>query len=468
MDAPLFNKLNEYRKKEIYPFHMPGHKMGAGIEIEDVFSLDITEIDGFDNLHSAEGVIKEAQSLCAKTFGAKESFFLINGSSCGVTGSILALCSEKTVIAARNCHKSTFDGFILSGAKPVYIMPEIVDGYNVFGAVSLLEVEKACRENPEAAAVIIVSPTYEGVVSDIKAISKVVHMFNMVLIVDEAHGAHFNFNSYFPQSAVGLGADIVIQSLHKTLPSPTQTALLHVCSHRINTEKLKKCLAMVQSSSPSYLFMGIMDKCRAYLDNEGKKDFEEYSVKVKELRKSLGSLKNLKLMGEEIIGKNNVYDYDKGKIVLFSKGIDCMKIGEVLREKSKIELEMSCPTHFIAMTSVCDTKEGFERFVQAVIEIDNEISGYKKEEVLFIYPKPQTAFSPREAFNRETEQIKTITAKERVCGEFVIPYPPGIPLVSPGEIISEEVLNIIEVLKRYNVNIIGAENSSLENIKVLK
>jgi len=374
MSAPLFDKLNTYKDSGVYPFHMPGHKMGRGIDMKDAFAMDITEIDGFDNLHHTEGVIKEAQKMCAKTFGAEESFFLVNGSSCGIIASIMSICSDgDKLITGRNCHKSVMDALVLSGAQPRYVMPEVVEGFNVFGVVSARSIENVCNENPEAKAVIIVSPTFEGVVSDIASIAEVVHKKNMVLIVDEAHGPHMHFNSFFPKAAIECGADIVIESLHKTLPCPTQASVLHTAGTMVNMERLKKYLAIMQSSSPSYIFMAAMDKCRDYLDNEGKADFESYVKRIKVFREGVKGLKNLRLMNSHIVGKNGIFDYDMGKLVIFSDSINCIEIGDILRKKYKIELEMSCPTHFLAMTSVCDTDEGFERLRNAIIEIDKNL-----------------------------------------------------------------------------------------------
>ena len=285
MNAPLFDKLNTYKDSGVYPFHMPGHKMGRGIPLQDAFAMDITEIHGFDNLHQADGIIAEAQKMCAKTFGARESFFLVNGSSCGIIAAIMSTCSDQEpLIVARNSHKSVMDGFVMSGAQPNYVMPQAVEGFDIFGAVSADSIEKACSQHPNAKAVMIVSPTYEGIVSDVERIAAVVHEKNMILIVDAAHGSHMHFHSFFPKTAIECGADIVIESLHKTLPCPTQASVLHVSGQRVDTERLKKCLAMVQTSSPSYVLMASIDWCRAYLDSDGRADFEIYVRHIKEFR----------------------------------------------------------------------------------------------------------------------------------------------------------------------------------------
>jgi len=478
MSAPLYNKLKEYSEKKVYPFHMPGHKMGKGIAMENVFSLDITEIYGFDNLHQAGGVIKEAEDLCAKAFGADESFFLINGSSCGIIGAIMAFCGDEKVIVGRNCHKSVFDGIMLSGAEPLYLMPKVIEGYNILGSITPESVLTMCKEHSDAKAVIIVSPTYEGVVSDIKEISNIVHKQGMLLIVDEAHGAHFNFNEFFPKSAVELGADIVIQSVHKTLPCPTQTALLHVCGKNLDITRLKKCLSITQSSSPSYILMSAIDKCREYITSgAGKEDFIEYSKNLAWLRQELSSVTEFKLLYE---GDKNIFDYDKSKIVLFSQRMNCVEVGNILRREYNIELEMACADYLIAMTSVCDKKEDFEYLAKALYEVsvkeekDKGTYSDENEAKSFriiadtAYPLPQVCVLPKVAFNSESVVCPLKESVGKISAEFVIPYPPGIPVIAHGERISEEIISILEYLKKYNINMVGIEDITLEKIRVLK
>ena len=473
MSAPLYDKLKEYSEKGVYPFHMPGHKMGRGMTMENVFSLDITEISEFDNLHQARGIIKEAEDLCAKAFGSDESFFLINGSSCGIIATIIAFCSDKKIIVGRNCHKSVFDGILLSGAEPVYLIPEIIEEYNMFGSVTPEKVLSMCEKNPDAKAVIIVSPTYEGIVSDIKEIAKIVHKYGMVLIVDEAHGAHFNFSDVFPESAVRLGADVVIQSVHKTLPCPTQTALLHICGKNLDILKLKKCLSITQSSSPSYILMSAIDKCREYITSSvGKEDFIIYGKNLDWLRYELEKNTEFNLLCAES-ENTDVFAYDKSKIVLFSRRINCIEVGNILRKEYNIELEMVCANYMIAMTSVCDKKENFEYLVKALLEVckKGKISKEKAENVdcnRNIFPLPQVCVLPKTAFNGATELCGLKTSVGKISADFVIPYPPGIPIVVPGEKISIEIIDVLEQFKKYNVNVIGNEDITLEKIRVLK
>ena len=466
MASPIYDKLNDYRNKGIYPFHMPGHK--RNMEFERPFAVDITEIDGFDNLHRPEGIILEAERLAADTFGACESFFLVNGSSCGLIAAILSCVKEgEGIIVGRNCHKSVFDGIILSGADVHYVMPENAYGFPVMGAITAESIKAAAEKYPESRAVIVTSPTFEGIVSDIEAIAKAVHEKGMILIVDEAHGPHFKFSGVFPKTALEMGADIVVQSLHKTLPSPTQTAALHTGKGFKDTARLKKALAITQSTSPSYYFMAAMDRCREYVDNAAE-DFRRYSENLSALRESLGKLNNFRIMDKSVVGKNGAFQYDTGKIVLFCEYCDMREAARVLREKYRIEVEMACPTHIIAMTSVCDSMEGFNRLRDAFFDMDVNFNFKEPDRAAdFVFPSPTVSVMPRKAFNSETRKIKMSDSLGEICGEFITAYPPGIPLAVPGEKITPEILECIKLFKICNINVTGINDYTLENIFVL-
>ncbi len=469
MAAELYEKLREHSKSHVYPFHMPGHKMGRGMDFENIWGMDITEIDGFDNLHHAEGIILDAQKKCAETFGAEKTYFLVNGSSCGLMAAVFACCKEKDkIIVARNCHKSVFSGLIISGAEPKYVMPENIDGFGIAGGILPETIEKAIEENSDAKAIMIVSPTFEGAVSDIRKIAEIAHKNNMVLIVDEAHGAHFKFNSSFPETALEMGADIVIQSIHKTLPAPTQVSLLHTQGNRFDSVRLETCLAMVQSSSPSYIFMAAADLCREYLDTKGKEDFEKYAQNIEYLRNSIKDLKNFRILDSDITGKYGIKDIDRGKIVLSSENINCIDAADVLAKKYGIILEMSCPGHFAAMTSVSDTIDGYERLIKALKDIDNmDFEKCINRKDMFLIPKPKVIVSPREAFNRQKTSVDFKDSVGKIAAEFAIPYPPGIPVCTPGEKITEDVINILEKYKAFGGEIIGMKHNNLEKIQIL-
>jgi len=357
---------------------------------------------------------------------------------------------------------------VLSGAVPVYVMPQNIDGCGIAGGVTAEAVLKAAEENSDAKAVVLVSPTFEGAVSDIREIAEICHEKNMLLIVDEAHGAHFKFSSFFPETALEMGADIVIQSTHKTLPAPTQTSLLHVKGGRVDISRLKAILAMLQSSSPSYVFMAALDLCREYLDTRAAEDFEKYEKRLVSVRKKLSGLKNFRLLGEECVGKYGIKQLDLGKLVLSSDSLNCIEVADILNKKYGIILEMSCPGHMAAMTSVCDDDEGFERLAAALAEIDSmDLKKVSHDKSVFDIPVPNIAVSPRKAFYMEKTDCAFEKCVGRVSAEFIIPYPPGIPVCVPGEVITEEALGIIKKYKAFGGEIIGMRDNALEKIQVL-
>jgi len=315
---------------------------------------------------------------------------------------------------------------------------------------------------------VLVSPTFEGAISDIRAISEIAHNNNMLVIVDEAHGAHFKFNSYFPETALDMGADIVIQSAHKTLPVPTQVSLVHVKGKRTDLPRLKTILAMLQSSSPSYVFMASLDICREYLDTKAEKDFTEYVENLKVLRKRLSSLKSFRLLDDTVKGKYGINQIDLGKIVLSSDNINCIEVSKILGEKYGLIMEMSCPGHLAAITSVSDKKTGFDRLADAFEEIDSmQFEKTAHDKSAFDIPVPKVVFSPRKAFYMKSEACDFENAVGKTAAEFVIPYPPGIPVCTPGEEITREAVEILKKYKVFGGEIIGMKDNTLEKIQVL-
>lgn len=454
----MYNKLVKHSKSNIYPLHMPGHKR-RGFDCVNPYTIDITEIDGFDDLHDANGIISDAQNRLSNLYGTDESFFLVNGSTSGIISAISScLKSGETLLMARNCHKSVYNAALINKLNVEYIYPENVGCLS--GGILPEKIAEKFEFNPRIKAVIITSPTYEGVVSDIEKIAKVVHENNAILIVDEAHGAHFKFGDSFPRNAIELGADIVIQSAHKTLPALTQSAWIHVKGDRCNVRRLKQCLGMYQTSSPSYILMSGLDRCISFLENEGKTEFPKYEELLYDVRNSLKELRVLELFGEKALETHKVFDFDKGKLVILTNGaMSGVELSQILREKYKIEVEMAGPNHIIAMTSVMDTKKGLNRFVKALIEIDKsaEIKGETdKYNIDYTLPMPKANMSMSTAFDSESKLVSLQDARNMVCAEFVICYPPGIPLVAPGEVLTPKILETIANLKALGVHLTGA------------
>lgn len=466
----LYTLLDAYSRSEEYPFHMPGHKRRIEL-LDHPYRIDLTEIHGFDNLHHPSGVLKEAQERAARFFGAEETYFLINGSTCGILAAIGAcLYPGEKLLMGRSSHKSAYFAASLAGARTEYLYPGLDPGRGIYGSVSPEQVRKALREDGEIKAVFLTSPSYDGVVSDIRGIARIVHEAGGILLVDEAHGAHFGLHPYFPEEALKLGADLVIQSLHKTLPSLTQTALLHVQGERVERERLRKYLRGFQSSSPSYVLMASIDRCVGLLEQRGGGFFEEYTEMLEETREKLKSLSCFHL----VTGKEpelSCFDYDRSKLVISLEhtrwsGED---LTDRLRKEYHLELEMSAPGYAVALTSAGDGKDGFDRLARALEELDGKAKKGRKEWVYpgVLGPNP-VVYSLREAENRPWEKVPLRECKDRVSGEYVFLYPPGIPLLAPGERISGELAGQLLELKEKGFSLQGMDEVTAEKLRVLK
>lgn len=474
----LFEELKSYQAKDIYPFHMPGHKRNeAAVDFLPALAADITEIEGFDDLRHATGILRESQEAAARLYGADETFYSVNGS----TGALLAAIGAcvrpgGALLMARNCHQSVYHGVCLRQLKNFYLYPKIVAPYGFGGAIFPKQAEAALAAHGEIQAVLITSPTYDGVTSPIREIARIVHRHGAVLIVDEAHGAHFPFHPYFPESALEQGADVVVQSLHKTLPSLTQTALLHVKGERADRERLRRFLAMFQTSSPSYLLMGSMDACIRRLQKDGERLFEAYAHRLKGLRRRLSDLQYIKLVGENLAGQEIAADYDRSKLVLAPPPgmMSGQGLSRLLREKYRIQMEMATKGYALAMTSVADTNEGFDRLCRALEDVEKEwrkagrrpgkASAYLQEDL--IYGEPVIPLS--RAAEMEKTKVPFFESAGRLAGDFVYLYPPGIPLAAPGERITPAFLEAVQGFWAAGLSVQGIFPGPERSVAVLK
>lgn len=490
----MLGKLEAYSKENIVPMHMPGAKRNSeliGRYMDDMpapYDIDITEIDGFDNMHNADGMIKKAFEKTAVLYGADESLFLVNGSTAGNMAAICGVTDKgDSIIVARNCHISVYNAIILNELDVNYVYPQYDDEYGYYKGISLREIKDTVEKNEsigkDIKAVVITSPTYEGNVSDIKNIVAYLHEYNIPLIVDEAHGAHFKFSCEFPQTAVEQGADIVINSVHKTLPSLTQTAVMHINYGYVNVSKVKRYWNIYQSTSPSYILMGSIDRCMSIIEKDGEYLFENYISKLKILRNKLGQLKNIKLIDSD----------DISKIVI---GCDnAKKLYDILLNEYGIQLEMSSLKYAIAMTSIFDSAEYYDRFYNALCEIDrrynanninnsannnqnyaerynifNNTSSIKKEDIKVNIAdfKNEALMSIAKALNEGDKNgydkimMNDSSLYGRISAKMVYVYPPGIPILCPGEIISENVVNIISKAIDHGLEVVGLELDGLE------
>lgn len=462
--STLYDKLKTYRDSDYYGFHMPGHKrnldMSGGAA---VYGIDITEIEGFDDLHHAEGILKDAQRRAARVWHAGETHFLVNGSTVGILSAIAGVTDKgDSILVARNCHKSVYHAIYMNELVPVYLYPGFDEELQLNTEISVQDVRRALKRYPQIRAVVIVSPTYDGVVSDVAAIAEAAHEMGVPLIVDEAHGAHFGFHPYFPENSNRKGADIVIHSVHKTLPALTQTALLHMNGGLVDRERVRRYLHMLQSSSPSYVLMASIEACVDLLECKGEEMFSSYVKLLEKTRKCLAELKHIRL-AEPISGDGG--GYDRSKIVLSAAGTDMtgQELYAELLDRYHLQLEMRAGTYVLAMTSAGDTEDGMRRLVEAVREIDAEIPGallpggsdaenlsaggrLPAAEMVYtcarVMRMRDDAIAKKRVDNGGEEAVRYVPWEESegyISTEYAYLYPPGIPLLVPGERITREV-----------------------------
>ncbi len=478
----LYRQLNQYCGSDVYPFHMPGHKRQTSAEFlaefPNPYGIDITEIDGFDNLHHAEGLLKESMDWAASVYGAGRTCYLVNGSTCGVLAAVCAAVPRGgTILMDRGSHKSAYHAAALNGLNIQYVYPQILEDFGLRGGLLPQDIEKMlinAKKSPVQAA-FITSPTYDGVVSDVGGIAEICRRHGVPLIVDEAHGAHFPFGDRFPASALACGADIVIQSLHKTLPAFTQSALLHVGagSERIDTGRLEYFLQVFQSSSPSYVLMAGIERCIEYMAAGGRGEMDRFADRAAQLRAGLRKMRHLRLLDRDVIGRAGVYDLDISKIVVSAggaAGLTGPELAELLRRDHHLEMEMCGADYVTAITTLMDSREGLARLEKALLEIDAKLEGSD-------VPAPAGSGSadhfPRavlpihEALARPARMVPLESAAGRISGEYVCLYPPGTPIVVPGEILTEETVGAIRAYRERRLPIQGMRDHTASAIGVL-
>lgn len=441
-DPSLAARLITYGQSVAYPFHMPGHKRQFHPFL-DPYTMDITEIYGFDNLHHAEGILLEAQQRAAYLYHSSETFYLVNGSTCGILAAVAAVTKRNgKILMARNCHKAAYHAALLNNLKVSYLYPAADMTRGLSGAISPAEVEEMLRKDASLRTVLITSPTYDGVCSDVRRIAGIVHRHDGILIVDEAHGAHFGMHPYFPEHALSCGADLVINSVHKTLPSLTQTALLHVQGTRVDRERLKNFLGIYQTSSPSYVLMAGIDACVRLLLEHGSELFDAFATRLEGLRAQLSGLQVLELIrGTE--PELQAYDYDRSKILIAThrSSLSGPELSGMLRSRYQLEMEMDSEHYVTAITTIADTEEGLERLARALTETDTELELRQEQTAQpFAAWENEAVLRIQEAVETEKRSIPLVRSKGSISAEFVYLYPPGIPLLVPGERISGELL----------------------------
>ena len=458
----LDTKLRDYADTDTYPFHMPGHKRNMD-GFENPYNIDITEITGFDDLHHADGIIKEAQQRAAKLYGADRCYYLVNGSTCGILSAISATTKKgDKIIVARNCHKSVYHALYLRELQPVYVYPEVSD-YNIQGQIRKEDIQEILEQNTDIKAVIITSPTYDGVVSDIAEIAKLVHAYNIPLIVDEAHGAHFGLDESMPQNAINLGADCVIVSIHKTLPAFTQTALLLVNEGKADCQKIEEFLDIYETSSPSYILMAGIEKCIRIMTENSKELFAVLNQNLDGFYKKMQALQKLHVLIEEDF-KDKAFEFDRTKILISTENTDITghQLKEILTDRYQIELEMSCENYALAIATVMDEEDGFRRLAEALIEIDSNCNIQKTScSIREIYTKPERKYEIHEIDNFSKEKVSLQQAEGKISSEYIYFYPPGIPILVPGERINIQNIKAIEKAITQGIEVYGLTENKM-------
>lgn len=481
--APLFEALREYARLDMAPFHTPGHKQGESIPSEfrellgdTVFRIDLTELPEVDNLHDPDGVIKEAQELAAAAHGADHTFFLVNGSTTGNNVMVMAACEPgDEILIPRNAHKSVLGGVILSGARPIYMDPVWDPELAVAHGVTPQEVERHLRAHPNAKAVLVVNPTYFGGCSDLAAIARVAHEHGKPLLVDEAHGPHFHFHRGLPLSAIQAGADMVVQSTHKIVSGMTQASMLHLRGERVDVKRTRNVLMLLQSTSPSYVLMASLDVARRQMALEGERLLSGTLALAEQARERLNLIPGISCFGKERCGRPGLYDLDVTKLTInvSGAGLTGFQALDGLNRLHGVQSEMATLHHVLEIVSIGNTQRDLDRLVAGIAAI---AEAARNDGATFtggagayqaLPPIPEAAVTPRDAFFARTRRVPFGQSAGQVCAEIVAPYPPGIPILTPGERITPEAVEYLLLIHENGGFINGPEDNRLSTIKVV-
>ncbi len=469
----LIEGIKKFRDEVDISFHMPGHKNKPNILDEignNLYRYDITETIGTDNLHFPTGMIKNTLEDIGESYGSQKSYIVVNGTSCCVISSIMACTSPGDfILVQRDCHKSVYNSVILGGLKVEYLYPEFNKEYGLNFSVSLEKLEQMLINYPKIKMVVLTYPTFYGVCFDIKKAADIVHKYGKILMIDEAHGSHLNFCSKLPLAAERSGADIVVQSTHKTLPALTQSSVLHVCSDRVNLEKLERMMRMLQTTSPSYILMASVQNAVEYMDKFGEerltKNIEMFRKKTSELRE-LG----VNVLTDDFLKEHGCFAFDETRAVVSMNevGITGKELETILREKYKIQMEMSDMMYSVGYITAADDPEDIEKLFDSVKEIylEAKSKGLSHSKVVIEeFPQLTQEISMKNAFYSDNELVLAEESIGRISSDFIIPYPPGIPLICPGEIIKKETIDYAKSIIENGINVNGLEDNKLRVVK---
>lgn len=473
---PIYEALNRYKKMRIVPFDVPGHKRGKGNKElteflgESCLTVDVNSMKPLDNLCHPVSVIKEAEELTAKAFKAKHAFFMVNGTTSAVQAMVLSSCkSGEKIIMPRNVHRSAINALILSGAIPVYVNPGTNKKIGIPLGMSVDDVKEAIINNKDAKAVLVNNPTYYGICSDLKEITKLAHSYGMKVLVDEAHGTHFYFNDNLPTSAMEAGADMAAVSMHKTGGSLTQSSILLI-NNDVNKGYVHQIINLMQTTSASYLLLSSLDISRRNLAVNGSKMIDKIIDLAEYARKEINEIGGFYAYSKELINKKDFFDFDITKLSVNTLGIGLagIEVYSILRDEYDIQIEFGDLGNFLAIVSVGDTKFAIERLVSALSDIKRIYSKDKTGMIDHEYIEPEVVMSPKDAFYGNKIVLPINESIGEVSCEFVMCYPPGIPILAPGERITKEILEYISYAKMKGCSLTGTQDEKIEFINVLK
>lgn len=474
-NAPIYEALERMRRMRVVPFDVPGHKRGRGNQEltdflgEACMSVDVNSMKPLDNLCHPVSVIRDAEDLAAQAFGADSAFFMVGGTTSAVQSMILYACKNgDKIIMPRNVHRSAINALILCGAVPVYVNPDVNNTLGIALGMSVSQVEQAILENPDAKAVMVNNPTYYGICSDLKKITELAHAHGMLVLVDEAHGTHFYFGDNFPLTAMAAGADMASVSMHKSGGSLTQSSFL-LMSRNVNSDYMRQIVNLTQTTSASYLLLSSLDISRKRLALHGRDIFSKTVEMAEYAREEINAIGGYYAYSRELINGDSIYDFDISKLSIFTLpiGLAGIEVYDLLRDEYDIQIEFGDIGNILAYISVGDRNRDIERLISALSEIKRRFGKTESGLLTQEYINPIVAETPRNAFYGGKCSLPLDEAAGCVCSEFVMCYPPGIPILAPGELITDEIIKYIKYAKEKGCSMTGTEDINIERLNVL-
>jgi len=474
-NAPIYEAMQKHRLNRVVPFDVPGHKGGRGnAELTDFLGInclkaDVNSMKPLDNLCHPVSVIKEAQQLAAEAFKAHEAFFIVNGTTGSVQAMIMAACKEnEKIIMPRNVHRSAINALVINGSIPVYVNPGVNSKLGIPLGMSVNEIKEAINKNPDAKAILVNNPTYYGICSDLKSIVEIAHSHGMLVLVDEAHGTHFYFGENLPMSAMEAGADMAAVSMHKTGGSLTQSSLL-LCNKSMNSDYVRQIINLSQTTSGSYLLMSSLDIARKNLALNGHDIFKKAVQFAEYARSEINKIGGYYAFSEELVNNDSVFSFDKTKLSIYTRdiGLAGIEVYDILRDDYNIQIEFGDIGNILAIISAGDRALEIERLLSSLAEIKRLYSKDKAGMFDHEYINPEVVMTPKTAFYSNKKQVLIKESAGYICGEFVMCYPPGIPILAPGEKITDEIINYISYAKEKGCFMTGTQDMKIEKINVV-